>query len=48
MTLWTRIKVKWLTRKLERKQSAARGVAPVKRANGIHKASVPSKDGIHR
>lgn len=34
MTLWMRLRTLWLTRKLERKQSAARGVVPCQRING--------------
>lgn len=41
MTIWQRLKTKWLTRQLERKQQAARGIAGKKypnQGNPIRKA----------
>lgn len=34
MTLWMRLKTRWMTRILERKQQAARGVVGLKHPNG--------------
>ena len=45
MTLWQRLKTRWMTRKLERKQRAARGVV-VKRE--MPKACHKFPNGLHK
>jgi hypothetical protein len=48
MTLWQRLKARWMTRALERKQEAARGIPCKRSQRPIHRSVPEEKTGLHR